>query len=98
MINLQLPNVDGKEPNRRSVVVMDSENVTLGKRQTDIGYCRMGIILGNGLGYLSRSQQGSWLWGMKGKRLVHASESFESFGSCIVIIVQLEAREVSKKV
>jgi len=35
---------------------------------------------------------------MKGKRLVHASESFESFGSCIVIIVQLEAREVSKKV
>ena len=50
MINLQLPNVDGKEPNRRSVVVMDSENVTLGKRQTDIGYCRMGIILGNGLG------------------------------------------------
>jgi hypothetical protein len=29
---------------------MDSENVTLGKRQTDIGYCRMGIILGNGLG------------------------------------------------
>jgi len=29
MMNLQLPNVDGKEPNRRSVVVMDSENVTL---------------------------------------------------------------------
>ena len=50
MINLQLPNVDGKEPNRRSVVVMDSENVTLGKLQTDIGYCRMGIIFGNGLG------------------------------------------------
>ena len=101
MINLQLPNVDGKEPNRRSVVVMDSENVTLGKRQTDIGYCRMGIIDLDG--DIVRKQRigellESLVWGMKGKRLVHASESFESFGSCIVIIVQLEAREVSKKV